>query len=383
MGNRPREGTFLAIEEVRTKFDPSERETGGPLPVPSERLLTLAPGEFEAANAFSRLDEADDSAFYARERCAYHMDARARQTVQRVIGTLCVEAESVILDLMAGWHSHIPNTVQPAEVVGLGLGERELQQNERLDRYLLHDLNEQPELPFEDASFDVVLNTASVDYLIKPFQVFAEVARVLKPGGLFLVIFTNRLFPQKAVKIWREADETTRQLIVHEYFRSVPDFGPMKLFCSRGKPRPKDDKYAGLGIPSDPVWAIYAEKKGASPDRASRPEVPPEPDACPPSEVVRERKARVRETLCCPYCEERLGKFELPASPFCEWSNEYMYVCFNNDCPYLISGWDIMAAQGTPGFSYRLMYNPDLDRCMPTPLPSGYAERTTEGSPRG
>ncbi len=95
----------------------------------SERVLTLAGSEFEAAEAFSRLDEDDDAVFYARERCTYHMDARARQTVQRVIGTLCVEAEPVILDLMAGWHSHIPDTLEPAQVVGLGLGERELQQN--------------------------------------------------------------------------------------------------------------------------------------------------------------------------------------------------------------------------------------------------------------
>jgi hypothetical protein len=42
-----------------------------------------------------------------------------------------------------------------------------------------------------------------------------------------------------------------------------------------------------------------------------------------------------------------------------------------------------MAAQGNPGFSYRLMYNPALDRCMPTPLSSNYAERTTEIAPRG
>jgi SAM-dependent methyltransferase len=351
--------------------------------MPPERLLTLSRGEFEAVDAFSRLDETDDALFYARERCVYHMDTRARQTLQRVIETLCVEAEPVILDLMAGWHSHIPDTLQPAELVGLGLGETELEQNERLDRYLLHDLNQQPVLPLGDASFDVVLNTASVDYLTRPFEVFAEVARVLKPGGLFLVTFTNRLFSQKAVKLWREADETTRQLIIHEYFRSVPDFGPMKLFCSRGKPRPKDDTYAGLGIPSDPIWAIYAEKKGASPDREPRPDVPPEPDSCPPHEVVRERKAHVRETLCCPYCEEALEKFELPVSPFCEWPNEYMYICFNNDCPYLISGWDVMAAQGSPGFSYRLMYNPDLNRCMPTPLASTHAERTVEGAPRG
>ena len=355
----------------------------GPLPVSSEPLLTLSQGEFEAADAFSRLDETEDAVFYARERCVYHMDARARQTVQRVIGTLCVEPDPVILDLMAGWQSHIPSTVQPSQVVGLGLGESELQQNECLSRYLLHDLNQDPRLPFDDASFDAVLNTASVDYLIRPFEVFAEVARVLKPGGLFLVIFTNRLFPQKAVKIWREADELTRQLIVHEYFRSVPDFGPMKLFSSRGKPRPKDDKYADLGIPSDPIWAIYAEKKGAPTGRAPRPEVPPEPDARPSPEVLRERKARMRWTLRCPYCEEGLVKFVLPVSPFCEWPNEFVYVCFNNDCPYLIGGWDVMTAQGNPGFSYRLMYEPNTNRCMPTPLPSSYAERTTEGSPRG
>jgi SAM-dependent methyltransferase len=348
-----------------------------------ERVLALSRAEFEAADAFSRLDETDDGAFYAGERLVYHMDDRARQTVERVIGTLCMEAEPVILDLMAGWHSHLPGTVRPAQMVGLGLGESELAQNDRLDRYVLHDLNKRPRLPFDDAAFDVVLNTASVDYLVKPFEVFAEVARVLKPGGLFLVVFTNRLFPRKAVKIWREADETTRQLIVHEYFRSVPDLGRMRMFCSRGKPRPKGDKYAGLGIPSDPVWAIYAEKEGAAPDRAPRPDVPPEPDPGPPPEVVRERKARVRETLCCPYCEQRLARLDVPVSPFCEWPNEYMYVCYNNDCPYLIRGWDVMAAQGNPGFSYRLMYNPDLDRCMPTPLPSAHAERTTEIAPRG
>ena len=347
------------------------------------RFLTISRGEFEAADAFSRLDETDDALFYAGEQLGYHMDARARQTVQRVIGTLCVEPAPDILDLMAGWHSHIPDTVRPARVVGLGLDEKALEQNERLDRYVLHDLNQQPRLPFDDATFDVVLNTASVDYLKKPFEVFADVARVLEPGGLFLVTFTNRLFPQKAVKIWQEADETTRQLIIHEYFRSVPDFGPMKLFCSMGKPRPKDDRYAGLGIPSDPIWAIYAEKKGARENRALRPEVPPEPDPCPPPEVVEERKARVRETLCCPYCEGRLEKFEIEVSPFCEWPNEYMYVCFDNDCPYLIGGWDVMAAQGNPGFSYRLMYDPTIDRCMPTPLPCSHAARTAEGAPRG
>ena len=62
----------------------------------------------------------------------------------------------------------------------------------------MHDLNRTPTLPFEDESFDVVLNTVSVDYLTRPFEVFAEVGGVLRPGGLFLVTFSNRAFPQKA-----------------------------------------------------------------------------------------------------------------------------------------------------------------------------------------
>ena len=111
--------------------------------------------------------------------------------------------------------------------------------------------------------------------------------------------------------------------------------------------------------------------------------MPPEPDPCPPAEVVAERKKRVHETLECPYCEEKLLKFELPPNPFSEWPDEYVYVCFNNDCSYLISGWDTMAAQGNIGFSYRLMYNPTLKKCMPTPVPSGAAAASAVIAPHG
>jgi SAM-dependent methyltransferase len=294
-----------------------------------------------------------------------------------------VEPEPSILDLMAGADSYIPDSVRPAQLIGLGLDERLLRQNDRLDRYVLLDLNKQAALPFESNVFDVVLNTISVDYITKPVEIFGEVARVLKPGGLFVVTFTNRVFPEKAVQVWRGADETTRQLLVEEYFRSSADFGPIKVFSSRGKPRPSDDRYAGLGIPSDPVWIVYAEKRGAPEGRVPRPDIEPEPDQYPSRAVIEERKARVFETLRCPYCECSLEKFDVPQSPFCEWPNDYVYVCFNNDCPYLIRGWDVMAAQGNPGFSYRLTYNPVLKRCMPAAIPSAHAERTTKINPRG
>jgi len=324
-----------------------------------------------APDAFSRTDESDDARFYERERLVHHLDARARATVRRVIGTLVVEERPAVLDLMASIDSHLPEAITPREVVGLGMNEVELESNDRLDRRVVHDLNRDPRLPFDDETFDVVLNTVSIDYLVKPFAVFAEVARVLRPGGIFLVTISNRYFPQKVVQVWRDSDEQTRNDIVQRLFASVPDFRPTRCFSSRGKARPADDKYAALGLPSDPVTAIYAEKAGAPEGRTPRPEILPEPDPCPPPEVVEERKKHVGETLRCPYCDSKLEKFEIPPNPFCEWPDEFVWVCLNNACGYLLDGWDTMAAQGNVGYSYRLMYNPTLKRCMPTPIARG------------
>jgi len=336
-----------------------------------------------APDSYVRDDESDDALFYSRSRPVHHLDKRARETIQRIFGALLIEDRPAVLDLMAGGDSHLPPDVRPRELVGLGLDEGELERNPRLDRRVVHDLNRSPVLPFPDASFDAVLNTVSVDYLVRPLEVFAEVSRVLVPGGLCVVVFSNRMFPQKAVQIWKESDELTRAYLIEQFLAAAPAFGPPRRFSSRGKPRPQDDRYAGLGLPSDPITAVWVEKAGAPVGRAPRPDVPPEPAPGPHPEVVAERKRRVHETLACPYCEVALERFEIPPNPFCEWPDEFVYVCFNNDCPYLIAGWDAMAEQGNVGLSYRLMYNPTLRKCLPTPVPNGATARTAVITPRG
>jgi SAM-dependent methyltransferase len=334
-------------------------------------------------DAFSRLDESDDALFYVEDRLVPHLDALALATVEQIIGALIVETAPSVLDLMASWDSHLPQSVEPARFVGLGLNERELSGNRRLTERVRHDLNRDPRLPFPDETFDVVLNTASVDYLTRPVEVFAEVGRVLKPGGLFLVIFSNRMFKAKAVKIWRQASEPERQMLVDDYFAAVPVFRTPESFLSMGHRRPTDDKYAGLGIPSDPIWALYAEKRGGDPGRVPRPRIPPEPVDGPSPEELRRRKSEVKHTLRCPHCEKPLLKWEVLQTPFTEWPNEFVYVCFNNDCPYLVGGWSVMNAQRSPGFSYRLMYDPDRDLCLPVPVPSLLATQEQVIAPRG
>jgi SAM-dependent methyltransferase len=350
------------------------------LPTPRQReLYAILPDD-----SFSRLDEADDALFYAEPRLVSHLDQVALETIQRIIGQLVVEHSPAILDLMASWDSHLPEGLRPASVAGLGLNSTELQQNPALTARVVHDLNREPTLPFDDNAFDVVLNVVSVDYLVHPLEVFREVGRVLRPGGLHLVLFSNRVFRTKAIKIWLEAGESERVWLVEDYFQQMGEqFEPHKVFSSQGKPRPPDDPYAEQGIPSDPIYVVYAIKAGAGADKPVRPEPESELGIPIDLEEVKRRKAEVHKTLCCPYCEQPLQKYEISETPFVEWDNEYVYVCFNNRCTYYTSGWEVMREQGNFGHSYRLMYDDLRDKCMPVPTANAFAQASSMGAPRG
>ena len=318
-----------------------------------------------AEDAFSRLDDSSDAIFYSKDRFVSHLDSTALSTIEDLVGRLINIEKPVILDLMASWDSHIPESIKPARLVGLGLNENELSCNNMLSEYVIHDLNKDPALLFDDETFDVVLCTVSVDYMTQPVRVFKEVGRILKPGGLYLVIFSNRMFPPKAVKIWREASEEERILIVKEFFKKSVVFQEPETYISTGKPRPANDKYAYLGIPSDPVFAVYANRKEIKGEKISG--IKEAKDKEHIRREVERRKKEVKDTLCCPYCGDKLSKWEVPQTIFTEWPNEYLYVCFNDNCPYFERGWEAMAAQGNT-CSYRLMYDPITDSCGPIPV---------------
>jgi SAM-dependent methyltransferase len=206
-----------------------------------ERHPRRTTGQGLRREAFSRLDGSDDPLFYAKDRFVDHLDTLALATVEQIIGDVITQTNPVILDLMAGWNSHIPDRLRPSRMVGLGLNENELRQNKVLSEHLMHDLNRDPRLPFPAETFDAVINTVSIDYMTRPVEVFSAVANILKKRGLLLVIFSNRMFPQKAVKIWKESSEeesSSRGRVLP----AVGAFGETTVIVSRGKPRPKEDK---------------------------------------------------------------------------------------------------------------------------------------------
>ncbi|NDP49253.1 MAG: class I SAM-dependent methyltransferase [Sulfuriferula multivorans] len=213
----------------------------------------LTPTDFEGADAFSREDETPDTAFYAEPRKVTHVDAVCARRIQALYRTVLPE-KARVLDLMASWRSHLPDTV--GSVVGLGMNAEELADNPQLIEHIVHDLNAEPRLPFADASFDAVVCTVSFEYLTQPHKIVAEAKRVLKPGGMFVVVVSNRYFPPKVIKLWTELHPMERMAWVGTLIKQG-GFKKVETYVERGLKRPKDDRYADKFEESDPLFATW------------------------------------------------------------------------------------------------------------------------------
>jgi SAM-dependent methyltransferase len=334
-------------------------------------IVGNSPYDLFAEDAFSRDDESDDAGFYERDRFVEHLDSVALATVTEIISKLAVEENPVVLDLMAGWDSHLPPTLDAEKVMGLGMNRNELAGNGMLTGYVIHDLNANPSLPFSDGSFDMVLNVVSVDYMVRPFEVFSEVGRILRSGGIFVVIFSNRMFPRKAVKVWREATEMERVNLVKMFFKYTSAFLEPEVFISSGRARPPDDKYFYTGLPSDPVYAVYARKTGG--DSRSKQNLPLIDEITAAPSVPEVKTGSQGNVFSCPHCGRELRKWRVPNSPFNTWDIEFLFICFNDACPYLVRGWRTMNEQGNPGRSYRYALDPERRSAVPIPIISLHA----------
>jgi SAM-dependent methyltransferase len=141
------------------------------------------------------------------------------------------------------------------------MNREELQRNPRLQHWMVHDLNRDTAIPQPSAHFDAAICTVSVEYLIDPVQVFSAVAQVLKPGAPFVVTFSDRWFPSKAVKVWEELHPFERMGLVLACFRQSGGFEALGTESVQNWPRPKDDKYADRMLYSDPVFAVWGHRK--------------------------------------------------------------------------------------------------------------------------
>jgi hypothetical protein len=90
--------------------------------------------------------------------------------------------------------------------------------------------------------------------MTRPVDSFRDVARVLRPGAPFILTYSNRMFPTKAVRIWRALDDRQRALLIRAYFREAGGFGEVTA----------EDRSIDSGSYNDPLFAVWAHRPPGS-----------------------------------------------------------------------------------------------------------------------
>jgi len=195
---------------------------------------------------FERMDPSPDVEFYSWPRLVTHIDNGAIDAVGALYEELGLTGR--VLDLMGSWVSHFRH--RPAHLTVLGMNAEELAANPMAAATVVHDLNTDSDLPFGPSDFDAVVCCVSVDYLTRPIEVFADVARVVRDDGPFVCTFSNRCFPTRAVRGWLGATDEQRCAIVAEYFR-----------LAGGWNDPIVERRTPPSSHGDPLFAVWARSR--------------------------------------------------------------------------------------------------------------------------
>jgi SAM-dependent methyltransferase len=198
---------------------------------------------------FDRVDASPDPVFYALPRLVNHIDDATIAALSDYYREV-LPPGGAILDLMSSWVSHLPADVAFGRVAGLGMNRDELAANPRLTEFCVHDLNTHPALPYPAETFDAVLCAVSVQYLVRPVELFADVRRVLRRGGISIVAMSHRCFPTKAVRAFHVLPRDGRFELVATYHALAGGFDiPERL-----------DRSPAGG--ADPLWIVTARRSG-------------------------------------------------------------------------------------------------------------------------
>ena len=200
---------------------------------------------------FRRADESPDGNFYLAPRFVAHIDPGTIEALTRFYREF-VPLKADVLDLMSSWISHLPMDLTLGRVAGLGMNEEELADNARLTEYVVHDLNRDHELPYAPESFDRVLISVSIQYLVKPVHVLSSACSVIRPGGQIAIAMSHRCFPTKAIAAFHSLPPKERVELVST-FLSEAGFEGIR-YADRSPP-------AG-----DPLWILI----GAAPSESTR-----------------------------------------------------------------------------------------------------------------
>lgn len=279
---------------------------------------------------------------------------------------LLPEGNANVLELLPGPEGVMPTCDEPNVVTGVSDWPDELLRNGTLSHRILADLNTEPVLPFRSDCFEGAVLFFGVETLRVPDRVFEEVSRVLKPGAVFLVVYSPITDAAHAHSRWKVMDDQERLSTVVSYFEQTKAFGPVTAYGTKKRVRSDASKKKYPVRDQAPVWIAYAKNRSA------------ESRAWDLMGRLERDEGEETDPLRCPYCGDRLKKYEVPHSVYeidYWYEADYLYICFNDSCPYFERGWEWMWSQMRRNVSYRHMYNPTTRKSGPIPVPTNYALR--------
>mmetsp|Transcript_44507 Transcript_44507/g.135662 ORF Transcript_44507/g.135662 Transcript_44507/m.135662 type:complete len:271 (-) Transcript_44507:525-1337(-) len=214
----------------------------------------------------AKLDGAPDSSFYGRPNFVTHTDDAFVEKLRTLYANELPDG-AVVLDMMSSHVSHLPPPERkPLSRVDVhGMNPEELGANPFRSATggsaLVRDLNRTPSFVGvcdSTAEYDAVLCCVGVQYLEEAEAVFADVGRILRPGGLAIVSFTNRFFYQKALAGWVERGMSARARLVTDYFRAAGGFEDVQI---RGDGTGVMSQLLSVGgLAGDPFIAVVARR---------------------------------------------------------------------------------------------------------------------------
>mmetsp|Transcript_10707 Transcript_10707/g.25264 ORF Transcript_10707/g.25264 Transcript_10707/m.25264 type:complete len:492 (+) Transcript_10707:178-1653(+) len=273
MNEAAENGLYAAAAQIQEDIKGLEEQasyqltaTRGPMQTyklrkPAKRTeLVLTPEERQREN------NEPDYLFYQEPRFSLYVDLEFAKQLQKLYAKRIMPG-SAILDLGAACATYLPEDVKYREVCGLGMNMEEMEANEELTARVVHDLNEDATLPYMDEQFDAVLLSNSLPYFSEPERVLEEAARVLRPGGVIIVSFTDRCIASKVTNAWSSRGNLDRATLVQDLVRACPSFTPPEQIW---EVNPLSS--AGVMLPSlrgatggDPFMAVVSYKEAPPP----------------------------------------------------------------------------------------------------------------------
>ncbi len=290
----------------------------------------------------------------------------ARRLIHLACDSLLTEGEGPVLELLAGPQCLLPESVRNRTILGISSSLEELEQNQSLDQRLVLDLHGRPLLPFKAETFEAVLLLFGLETIHYPDVLFMEASRVLKPGGVFLLAHANvnAAVNGSSLPAWVPLNDQEELAAIDSFFDAAGDFGRVTAYGNKKRYRSEASKKKYPVQENSPIGLVYAYKRS--------------------EEYLRDKPwgsltgplDQALDPHACPYCGDGLKKWEVPHSPFeidCWYDTDFLHICFNDDCPYFLRGWDWMWTRLRRNVSYRHMYNPATGKGGPIPVPTYYA----------